>query len=82
MPELTEIKKVTQLAWRRHLMSEPGIEGQLVLREACPPIPGNGEAHNIIFAAGRAEGWKLALEAMHTMIAVQSKVSDSDLENK
>lgn len=80
MPELTEIKKVTVLAWRRFLLSEPGIEGQLVLREQCPPIPGNGDAHNIIFAAGRAEGWKLCIEAMHNIIAVE-KVKTENLEN-
>lgn len=80
MPELTSIKKVTQLSWRRHLLSEAGIEGQLVLREGCPLIPGGGEAHNIIFAAGRAEGWRLCIEAMHNLIAVEKQVSES-LEN-
>lgn len=79
MPELTAVKKVTTLAWRRFLLSEAGIEGQLVLRENCPPVV-PGDSHNIIFAAGRAEGWKLCIEAMHNLIAVERNKNES-LEN-
>lgn len=74
--ELTEIKKVTALAWRRFLLSEAGIEGQLVLRERAPNIT-PGESHNIVFQAGIVEGWKRAIEAMHEMIAVEKKNNET-----
>lgn len=80
MPEYTELKKVTQLAWRKHLLSDAGIEGQLVLRERGPSVPPTGEAHSIIFNAGRAEGWRECIEALHNLIAVE-KVKTENLEN-
>lgn len=79
MAELTEIKKATQLAWRRFLLSNEGIEGQLILREACPSVA-PGDAHTIIFSSGKAEGWRMAIAAMHTLIAVE-KVKSENLEN-
>ncbi len=79
MPELTEPKKVTTLAWRRFLLSEAGIEGQLVLREQAPSVV-NGESHNIIFQAGVVQGWQRCIEAMHNLIAVE-KVKNESLEN-
>lgn len=77
---MTQIKKVTQLAWRKLLLSDAGIEGMLVLREQTPGVS-IGDSHNIIFQAGKAEGYKLALETIQNLIAAED-TKPEDLENK
>lgn len=75
----TELRKVTQLAWRKHLLSEAGIEGMLVLRERTPVV-GRGESHNIIFDAGVVEGYRRALDSIDAIIAAEPQKPES-LEN-
>jgi len=77
----TELKKITKLAWRRLIQSEQGIEGILVIKERCPRISASGEAHSIIFGAGKAEGYNEAISAIYELIAPDS-VPDGDLESK
>jgi len=77
---MTQIKKVTQLAWRKLLLSEAGIEGMLVLREMTPGVS-VGDSHNIIFQAGKAEGYRMALETIHNFIAAEESKPE-DIENK
>ncbi len=75
----TELRKVTQLAWRKHLLSEAGIEGMLILRERTPVV-GRGESHNIIFDAGVVEGYRRALDSIEAVIAAEQPKPEQ-LEN-
>jgi hypothetical protein len=76
---MIELKKQTQLDWRRHLMTESGIEGMLFLRERVPTIH-KGLADEMIFEAGKAEGYKMALDTISEVIAVAQK-REIDIEN-
>lgn len=68
---MTELKRTTNLSWRRHLLTEPGIEGMLYLRERTPVIvKGDADATGIIFDAGRTQGWKDCLDAIADIISV------------
>lgn len=77
----TELRKMTQLAWRRLIISEHGKEGLLVLKERAPRVAQTSEAHSLIFQAGKVEGWNEALNAIYELITPDTP-SDNDLENK
>ena len=77
---MTELKRVTKLAWRKHLLSEHGVEGMLALRERTPSIGGGGEAHQIIFQAGKAQGFVDAINAIYEIASANEERSISDLE--
>ena len=62
-----EIRKVTQLAWRRFLATEEGKEGSLWLHEHTPKIDGTG-ADTIIFSAGKAQGFADALSQITDLL--------------
>lgn len=76
---MIELKKQTQLDWRRYLLSESGIEGMLFLREHSPTIH-KGQADEMIFEAGKAEGYKMALDMISEVIAVAQK-REINIEN-
>jgi hypothetical protein len=76
---MVELKKITQLAWRRHLLSDPGVEGMLFLRERSPVIH-KASADEMIFEAGMAEGYKLAIDTISEIIAAEPK-KEENLEN-
>lgn len=76
---MTELKKQTQLEWRRHLLTPAGIEGMLFLRERSPSIHKAG-ADEMIFDAGKAEGYKMAIDMISEIIAVAPK-KEENLEN-
>lgn len=65
---MTELKKVTQLSWRRFLLTNEGQEGMLHLRERAPAIT-KGETSSIIFEAGVAQGYIQALNTLSEIIA-------------
>lgn len=77
----TELRKVTQLSWRKLITSEHGVEGMLVLKERAPKVASSGEAHSIIFNAGVAQGYSLALEEIYNLLSPDSK-TDIDYENR
>lgn len=64
--EKTELRKVSQLAWRRLIASEHGQEGLLVLRESAPVIV-KGDPHTIIYDAGRVSGFNEAIDAIYKL---------------
>ena len=64
----TELKKNTQVVWRRFLSSPEGIEGMLYLREAGPRVT-KGDQASIIFESGVAEGYQRALDKLKDTIA-------------
>ena len=68
----TELRKIVQLGWRKHLASDFGIEGMLIMRERTPAIS-KGTSEEIIFEAGRATGWKDCLDAFQTLIATEKR---------
>lgn len=76
---MTELKKKTQLDWRRHLLTDSGIEGMLFLREGVPSIS-KGPADEMIFDAGIVEGYKRALDKISEVIAVEQR-KEIDIEN-
>ncbi len=77
---MIELKKLTQLAWRRHLLDASGQEGMLFLRERTPSIT-KGPADEMIFEAGIVEGYKRALDTISEIIAADNK-KEIDYENK
>lgn len=74
-----EPKKKTQLDWRRHLLTPEGIEGMLFLREGTPSIS-KGPADEMIFDAGKVEGFKMAVDRISELLASEVK-KDIDVEN-
>ena len=76
---MTELKKKTQLEWRRHLLTQEGVEGMLFLRERAPTIH-KGGADEMIFEAGMSEGYKMAVDMISEIIAVAAK-REENLEN-
>lgn len=77
----TELKKVTQLSWRRFLQTAEGIEGMLFLREQTPNIP-KGQPHEVQYDAGKVEGFRFALDAIQDMIASQEKPQSNNFDNE
>jgi len=74
-----ELKRVTNLAWRRFLTSEAGVEGMLYLREKAPSVL-KGDADGIIFDAGRAQGWRACLDEIAEIVSTP-KEDPQSLEN-
>lgn len=70
-----ELQKITRLNWRRFLDTEHGKEGMLYMRERTPSCPA-GDATNIIFAAGKVEGYKLALDRISEVISLEEKKNE------
>jgi len=77
---MTELKKKTQLDWRRHLLTDSGIEGMLFLRERTPTIH-KGQADEMIFEAGRSQGFKDAIDTISEIIAAEPK-KEVNFENE
>lgn len=72
---MVELQKITRLQWRRFLSTEFGTEGMLYMRERTPSCPA-GDATNIIFAAGKVEGYKLALDRISDVISLEEKKNE------
>ncbi len=53
----------------------------LFLREKVPSVL-SGESHAIIFGAGKAEGFKIALDTISELLTMREAIPDSDLENR
>lgn len=77
---MTELRKVTQLAWRKFLLSDAGMEGMLYLREHIPSIQPS-DADSIIFQAGTTQGFKNGIDTISEIIAAEP-VKEQKLENE
>lgn len=77
---MTDITPKTTLAWRKFLQSPEGQNGMLFLREKTPGVT-IGDSHNIIFSAGRSEGYKNAIDTMSEILAMP-QAKDIEIENK
>jgi len=75
-----ELKKTTQIAWRRFLSSEAGTEGLLFLRERVPAII-KGPSEQMLHDGGRATGYTEAINELSTLIATPPAKEES-AENK
>jgi hypothetical protein len=75
----TELNRTTNLAWRRFLLTDAGIQGMLYLRECAPSI-GRGEASGMIFDAGRSQGFNDCLNKISEVIAADVPKNEN-LEN-
>lgn len=75
----TELKKITTLRWRAHIASDAGIEGMLFLRERTPSVQ-KGPADEMIFDAGKVEGYKMAIDMISEILAVEP-VKDVNASN-
>ncbi len=64
---MVELTKVTSLSWRRFLSTQAGQQGLAWWREKSPPIQ-SGQPHEIIFSAGKVEGFKEALNLVTEVI--------------
>lgn len=69
---MTELAKATTLAWRRHLSTDAGVEGMLFLRERVPSIQ-KGDQHQMIFDAGRVEGYKQAIDTISELLVLKQQ---------
>jgi hypothetical protein len=75
---MIELRKVVTLAWRKFISSDAGTEGMLYLRERTPSIV-KGDQHQMIFDAGRVEGYKQAIDTISELLAVkQEEVRNAD----
>jgi len=66
----TELTKPTQLSWRKFLLSEAGREGMLILREKAPSVH-KSTADEMIFEAGRAQGYRDCLDQISEVIGIE-----------
>jgi hypothetical protein len=67
---MIDLKKITTLQWRKHLASDAGMEGMLYLRERIPSVH-KGTADEMIFEAGKVEGYKMAVDTISELIAME-----------
>jgi hypothetical protein len=75
---MIELTKQDKIAWRRFIGSEPGMNGMLWLRENIPGIF-TGPEHEIVFNAGRSEGFKAALDKIsETLILREPEDQNAD----
>ena len=68
------------MQWRQFLDTKYGAEGMLYMRERTPSCPA-GDATNIIFAAGKVEGYKMALDRISEVISLAEK-KDEKFDNE
>lgn len=68
----TELKRSTKLAWRKWLLTEPGVEGMLILRERVPAVV-KGQPHEMIYDGGYAQGYQKCLDNITELIAVEDR---------
>lgn len=72
-----ELRKITQLAWKKFLSSEEGKEGLLWLHQRIPTIS-KGPSDEVLFEAGRAQGRRDGLVDISEMLATpQNKEIDA-----
>lgn len=76
----TEVTPKITLSWRKFLQSDEGVKGMLYLREHVPTIS-VGDSHNIIFAAGKSEGYKNAIDTISEILAM-AKPKEEEIENR
>ncbi len=62
------------------MLTPAGVEAMLFLRERAPSIP-KGPADEMIFDAGRVEGYRMAIDMISEIIAVAPK-KEENLENE
>lgn len=77
---MTNLRKITRMSWRKFLSTEFGQEGMLYLRERIPNVSVS-DANSMIFQAGKAEGYKEAINMISEVISIQEKPEES-LENE
>ena len=75
-----ELQKADRLAWRRFISTSSGTDGLLALRENTPSIQ-RGDQYQMIYDAGRVEGYKQALDAINSILAVREEKVEN-LENE
>lgn len=76
---MSDLRKVVEIAWRRHLSSESGLEGMNYLRSATPGVS-RGDQYQMIFDAGVSEGYKQALNRIADISPVEP-IPEKSLEN-
>lgn len=62
------------------MATEAGLKGMLYLRENIPGV-GAGETNQMIFYAGTAEGYKIALNKISDVLTLRDEAPE-DLEPK
>lgn len=67
---MVDLKRITTLQWRKHLASDAGVEGMLYLREKEPSIT-RGDQFQMIFDAGRVEGYKQAINTISELLTLE-----------
>jgi hypothetical protein len=77
---VVELTRADNIAWRRFLATQSGINGMLSLRERIPSVT-KFDQSGIIFDAGRTQGYKEALDAISEVIGVVEE-KQQELENK
>ncbi len=76
----TEVRKISRLQLRKFLATEYGMEIMLNARERIPSVISD-ESHKMIFSAGRAEGFKDALDYIQSLQLLDESPKDINLEN-
>lgn len=70
------LSKGAQIAFRKLLSSDSGMEVMLYLRQTAPSVT-KGESHDIIFEAGVVEGYRRAIDKLSSMAALPQEKEES-----
>jgi hypothetical protein len=74
------LDKASKLAWRKFLASDAGRDGLLYLSLQVPRIRA-GDSNAIVFAAGKAEGFREAITTITKEITKLETEKDIKTEN-
>lgn len=68
------VDKAIQLGWRKFLLTEQGSKGLLWLREQTPVVL-KGDAHEMIFDSGRAQGYRDTLDKLSLLLGGEPEIN-------
>jgi hypothetical protein len=71
-----ELPKTTSIGWKKFADTEPGIRGLLWLNENQPVIS-KGPENEMLFDAGRVEGYRECLRRIEALQIVQNNIGDN-----
>lgn len=75
-----DVEKIVSLTWRKFLSTDAGVKGMLVLRECEPRILKSSSPEEMIYDAGRNEGYRECLRTITDLIALE-QVKEQKADN-
>lgn len=78
---MEELAKATVLANRKHFNSEAGKDTLLFLRERIPSVSFKSSPEEVIFDAGKAQGYRQCLDDITSKILELEEKKDTNFES-